>query len=113
MSDVDWNEENRKIVEEFRANAGKVGGHFAQMPIAVVHHRGAKTGTELVNPLAYQRLDDDTVAVFASKGGAPVNPDWYYNLKANPDTTVEVGTEVYPVHARIAEGDERDRIWTK
>jgi len=111
MSDPnDW---NRQVIEEFRANEGKVGGMFAGMPLLLLHHKGAKTGTERVNPLAYQRLDDNSVAVFASKGGAPTNPDWYHNLVANPDTTVEIGTESIPVRARVAESDERERIWSK
>jgi deazaflavin-dependent oxidoreductase (nitroreductase family) len=79
----------------------------------LLHHRGAKTGVERVNPLAYQRLNDDSVAVFASKGGDPKNPDWYYNLVVNPDAEVEIGTDRFPVRARVAEGDERDRIFEK
>ncbi|HEY3921772.1 MAG TPA: nitroreductase family deazaflavin-dependent oxidoreductase [Gaiellaceae bacterium] len=110
MSDPnDW---NRQIIEEFRANEGAVGGMFAGMPLLLLHHKGAKTGTERVNPLAYQRLDDDSVAIFASKGGAPTNPDWYHNLVANPDASVEIGADSYPVRARVAQSDERDRIWS-
>ena len=103
---------NEQIIDEFRANAGKVGGPFEGLPMVLLHHTGARTGTERVNPLAYQRLSDDAVAVFASKGGAPTNPDWYHNLVANPDASVEIGTERYPVRARVASADERDRIWT-
>jgi deazaflavin-dependent oxidoreductase (nitroreductase family) len=105
------NEWNRRVIEEFRGNEGKVGGMFEGMPLLLLHHRGAKSGLERVNPLAYQRLGD-SVAVFASKGGAPTNPDWYHNLVANPDVTVEVGTERYPATARVATGDERERIWS-
>jgi deazaflavin-dependent oxidoreductase (nitroreductase family) len=105
----DW---NTKIIDEFHANEGKVGGPFAGMTILLLHHKGAKTGTERVNPLAYQPVDDH-FAVFGSKGGAPTNPDWYHNVQAHPDVTVEVGTETIPVHARVAEGEERDRIWTR
>ena len=105
----DW---NRKIIEEFRANQGKVGGMFDGMPILLVHHTGAKTGTERVNPVAYQKLDDGGYAIFASTGGAPTNPDWYHNLLANPKVSVEVGTESFDVTAREAKGEERDRIWT-
>jgi deazaflavin-dependent oxidoreductase (nitroreductase family) len=105
----DW---NTKIIEEFRANEGRVGGPFEGRPVLLLHHRGAKTGTDRVNPVAYQSVGDD-FAVFASKGGSPTNPDWYHNLVANPDVSVEVGTDAFPVHARVAEGDERDRIWTK
>jgi deazaflavin-dependent oxidoreductase (nitroreductase family) len=104
----DW---NRKVIEEFRANDGVVGGTFEGMPLALVHHKGAKSGIERINPLAYQQLQDRSVAVFASKGGAPTNPDWYYNLVANPETTVEIGTESRPVVARVAAGEERERIW--
>jgi deazaflavin-dependent oxidoreductase (nitroreductase family) len=105
----DW---NRGVIEEFRANGGKVGGMFEGMQLLLLHHVGAKTGTERVNPLAYQSLGD-SVAIFASKGGAPTNPDWYHNLVANPDTTIEIGTEQRRVHARVAASDERDRIWTE
>src|SRR6185312_17219373 len=74
------NDFNRQIIDEFRANEGRVGGPFEGLPLLLLHHTGAKSGTERVNPLAYRRLDDDAVAVFASKGGAPTNPDWYHNL---------------------------------
>lgn len=79
--------------------------------MVLVHHTGAKSGTERVNPLAYQPLGDDSVAIFASKGGAPTNPDWFHNLVANPNTSVEIGTERYDVTARVAAADERNRIW--
>jgi len=102
---------NQRVIDVFRANGGKVGGGFEGLPLVLVHHTGAKSGVERVNPLAYQRLDDDSVAVFASKGGAPTNPDWYYNLVANPRTIIEIGTERYDVIARVARGDERRRIW--
>ena len=103
----DW---NRKIIEEFRANAGKVGQPFEGVPILLLHHRGARTGTERVNPLAYRR-DGDNYVVFASKGGAPDNPDWYHNVRANADGEIEVGTDTVKVRAHIAEGAERDRLW--
>ena len=105
----DW---NAHIIEEFRANEGRVGGPFEGRPILLLHHRGAKTGTERINPVAYQAVGDD-FAVFASKGGHPAHPDWYHNLVANPEVTVEVGTETFPVHAHVAEGEERERIWSK
>jgi deazaflavin-dependent oxidoreductase (nitroreductase family) len=107
----DRNEWNNKIIEEFRDNKGVVGGPFEGTPILLLHHTGAKSGTERINPLAYQAVGD-SYAVFASKGGAPTNPDWYYNLLAHPDVTVEVGTETRRVRARVAEGDERERIWS-
>jgi deazaflavin-dependent oxidoreductase (nitroreductase family) len=77
----------------------------------LLHHKGAKSGTERVNPLMYRDLGDGSIAVFASKGGAPTNPDWYHNLVANPDTTIELGTEQHEVRARVADDDERQRIW--
>jgi deazaflavin-dependent oxidoreductase (nitroreductase family) len=104
-----WNE---GIIEEFRANQGKVGGMFKDTPILLLHHKGARTGTVRVNPLAYQATGGDFI-VFGSKGGAPTNPDWYHNLRANPDAEVEVGMETVRVRARIAEGEERERIWTR
>ena len=103
---------NKQIIDEFRANDGKVGGPFEGMPVLLLHHKGAKSGTERVNPLAYNQ-DGDRLFVIASKGGAPTNPDWFHNLKANPKTTVEVGSEVREVTARVAKGDERDRLWAK
>jgi deazaflavin-dependent oxidoreductase (nitroreductase family) len=103
---------NTSIVNEFRANGGKVGGPFDGAPMILLHHRGARTGNERVNPLVYQPVGDN-FAVFASKGGAPTDPQWFRNLLAHPRTTVEVGTETIPVVARVLEGDERDEIWTK
>jgi deazaflavin-dependent oxidoreductase (nitroreductase family) len=105
------NDRNRKIIEEFRANGGKVGGQFEGAPLLLLHHRGAKTGKVRVNPMMYQ-ADGDRLAVFASKGGAPTNPDWYRNLVAHPRATVEVGSDTFDVDARVAAGEERDRIWT-
>jgi deazaflavin-dependent oxidoreductase (nitroreductase family) len=105
----DW---NRGIVEEFRANHGEVGGPFAGRPLLLLHHRGARTGSERVTPLMYQALDGG-YAVFASKGGADTNPDWFHNLKAHPETTVEVGPDVVAVRARIVDGAERHSIWTR
>jgi deazaflavin-dependent oxidoreductase (nitroreductase family) len=103
---------NAKVIEEFRTNGGKIGGAFEGAPMILLHHRGARTRTERVNPLVYQSVGDD-FAVFASKAGAPSHPDWYRNLMANPDTEVEVGTETYHVHARELKGAERDEIWEK
>jgi deazaflavin-dependent oxidoreductase (nitroreductase family) len=77
----------------------------------LLHTTGARTGQERINPVAYQRLDDERVAVFASKGGSPTNPAWYHNLWVNPEATVEIGTETFPVTASVAEGQERTRIW--
>ena len=105
-------ERNQKIIDEFRANAGKVGGPFEKIPMLILHNTGAKSGEERLNPLAYRR-EGDSYVIFASKGGAPENPDWYYNLKANPKASIEVGTETHDVSARIAEGEERDRIFDR
>jgi deazaflavin-dependent oxidoreductase (nitroreductase family) len=106
---TDW---NQQVIEEFRANGGKVGGQFEGAPLLLLHHVGAKSGTERVNPLMYQELGDSgALAIFASKGGAPTNPDWFHNLVANPETTIEIGTETRPVVARVADEEERSRIW--
>ena len=113
MSDTaSANDRNRRIIEEFRGNAGKVGGPFEGAPMLLLHHEGARTGIERVNPLVYQPVGE-SFAVFASKAGAPTNPDWYHNLIANPEATVEVGEDTVRVRARVAEGEERERIWTK
>jgi deazaflavin-dependent oxidoreductase (nitroreductase family) len=108
MAAGDW---NTGIIEEFRANEGRVGGPFANMTLLLLHHTGAKSGTERVSPVAY-RTDGDRYVIFATKGGSPTNPDWYHNLRAHPDATVEIGTDTFPVRARVAEGDERERLWT-
>jgi deazaflavin-dependent oxidoreductase (nitroreductase family) len=104
---------NQRVIDEFRANAGRVGGRFEGRPLLLLHNRGAKTGAERINPVAYQRLSDDSVAVFASQGGAPTNPDWYHNVVANPDVTVELGTETFSARARVTEGAERESIWDR
>jgi len=103
---------NEKIINEFRANGGKVGGMFEGASVLLLHHVGAKSGTERVNPLMYAPVGD-SFAIFASKAGAPTNPDWYYNLAAHPDTTIELGTSTVKVRARVADGDERGQIWDK
>jgi deazaflavin-dependent oxidoreductase (nitroreductase family) len=104
---ADW---NAQIIEEFHANAGQVGGMFEGMPLLLLHHTGAKTGTSRINPLAYL-ADGDRYVVFASKGGAPENPAWYHNLKAHPDIKIEVGTDTIDAVASEASGEERDRLW--
>jgi deazaflavin-dependent oxidoreductase (nitroreductase family) len=104
----DW---NAQIIEEFRANDGKVGGRFEGAPLLLLHSTGARSGQERVNPMMYQAVGD-AFAVFASKGGAETNPDWYHNLLAHPDARVEVGTDTIGVRARVATGAERERIWT-
>lgn len=108
----DWNDWNQKVIEEFRANGGRVGGMFEGRPLLLLHHVGARTGTRRVSPLMYQDVADG-YAIFASKGGADTNPDWYHNLVANPATDVEIATETIPVRARVAHGEERTRIWSR
>ncbi|MGZ4537649.1 MAG: nitroreductase family deazaflavin-dependent oxidoreductase [Blastococcus sp.] len=112
---ADAGDRNAKIIEEFRANDGRVGGPFEGAPIVLVHHRGRKSGRELVNPMMYMPADDDTatIYVFASKAGAPTNPDWYYNLTAAGEAEVEVGTERYPVTVTEMTGAERDRVFAE
>jgi deazaflavin-dependent oxidoreductase (nitroreductase family) len=105
------NEMNVGIIEEFRANGGRVGGMFEGAPMLLLHSTGAKSGKERINPLMYLQLDGG-YAIFASKAGAPTNPDWYHNLRANPTTSVELGQETVAVVAREAAGAERDEIWT-
>ena len=103
---------NNGIIDEFRSNDGRVGGVFEGKPLLLLHHRGARTGTKRVSPLMYQKVGD-AYAIFASKGGADDNPDWFYNLKAHPDVSIEVGTSAVDVTARIAEGAEQDTIWSQ
>jgi deazaflavin-dependent oxidoreductase (nitroreductase family) len=103
---------NASIVEEFRAHEGKVGGPFEGAPMVLLHTTGRRSGTERVNPLVYWPQGDQMV-IFASKGGAPTHPDWYRNLMAQPDTTVEVGTDTVAVHARELEGDEYRDLWDR
>ena len=102
---------NSKIIEEFRANGGEVGGSFQGAPLLLLHTRGARTGAERVNPMMY-RVVDGGYAVFASKAGASTNPDWYYNLIANPQVRAELGTGTVPLTARVADDDEREQIWS-
>lgn len=102
----DW---NRSIIEEFRANQGRVAA-FARQPLLLLTHTGAKTGKRRTNPLAYFR-DGDRYIIVASKGGAPTNPDWYYNLLANPHATIEVGTEQLEVIAEQASPAEREHLF--
>jgi deazaflavin-dependent oxidoreductase (nitroreductase family) len=101
---------NAQIIEEFHANEGRVGGMFEGMPLLLLHHTGAKSGKSRINPLAYQS-DNGRYVIFASKAGAPTNPDWYHNLKAHPDVMIEVGSEKIDVIANEATGDERERLF--
>ena len=104
----DW---NKAVVEEFRANSGKVA-QFADRELLLLHTTGAKSGQTRLNPLVYS-IDGDRLVVVASKGGAPTNPDWYYNVIANPLVTVEVGNEEFQAQAKVAEEPERTRLFDK
>lgn len=104
------NDFNTNVVNEFRANGGNVGGYFEGNPMMILTTTGAKSGQPRVHPLVYTTAGDDYV-IIASKGGASTNPDWYFNLVANPVATVEVGTETFQVRARLAEGAERRRLY--
>lgn len=105
----DW---NSKIIAEFRANDGKVGGPFEGAPLLLLTTRGRKSGAERTNPVMY--LDDgDRLLVFASKAGAPTHPDWYLNLLAHPEVTVEVGTRTFRATAVALAGEERDRMYAE
>jgi deazaflavin-dependent oxidoreductase (nitroreductase family) len=104
------NERNKAIIEEFRANSGKVGGVFAGRTLLLLHTVGAKSGLERINPVAYI-TDRDRLVIIASKGGAPNNPDWYHNILAQPLVTVEAGTERFQARATIAEEPERTRLY--
>lgn len=108
----DW---NATTIEEFRTNGGRVGGTFEGAPLVLVHHRGRKSGQEYVTPMMYLPHDADpnVIYVFATRGGTPVNPDWYYNLTADGEGSVERGTETYRVTVRDVIGDERDRIYSE
>ena len=107
-----WNE---KVIADFRANDGRVGGPFEGAPMVLVHHRGRRTGHEYVNPMMYLAAErgDGSIYVFASKGGAPTNPDWYYNLTAAGKGSVELGTGTFPVTVRELHGEEHDRIYAE
>jgi deazaflavin-dependent oxidoreductase (nitroreductase family) len=106
------NDFNAQIIAEFRANDGKVGGQFEGAPLLLLHTTGARSGQERVHPVVYL-ADGDRLYVFASKAGAPTNPDWYHNLVANPDVTLEVGSETFPARATPLEGEERDRVFRR
>lgn len=108
MTMSDWND---KIIEEFRANGGKVGGNFEGAPLLLLHTVGARSGQERVHPMMYQKVDGG-YAVFASYAGAPTNPAWFHNLVAQPRVTAEIGTGTQELVARVADGEERERIWS-
>jgi deazaflavin-dependent oxidoreductase (nitroreductase family) len=105
----DW---NKAVIDEFRANSGKVGGQFAGRTLLLLHTVGAKSKQERINPVAYV-TDGDRLVIIASKGGAPTNPDWYYNIHASPLVTVEVGTDKFQAQAVVASEPERTRLFNK
>jgi len=109
---MDWNTWNQQVIEEFRAKGGRAGGMLEGMPLLLLHHTGAKTDTKRISPLAYQAVEGG-YAIFGSKGGAPTHPDWYHNLVAHPQVTVEVGADSVVAYARVTDGEERERIWAK
>ena len=110
MAEVnDW---NRQIIEEFRTNGGKVGGRFEGAPLLLLHSTGAKSGQERINPMMYL-ADGGNYVVFASKAGAPTNPDWYHNVVAHPEVSIEVGDRLLGAVGHVAEGEVRDRLWSR
>ena len=103
---------NQRVMAEFRANAGVVGGPFAGAPMLILHSRGAKSGAMRELPLVYQPRGADAWVIFASKAGSPTNPDWYHNLVAHPaDARIEVGSETVSVDVRVLKGAEREEVW--
>lgn len=105
-----WNERNQKIIEEFRANEGKVGGFFEGRTLLLLHTTGAKSGKERVTPVVTKE-DGDRLVIVASKGGAPTHPDWYHNLVANPEVGIEYGTEEFQAEAAAASEPERSELY--
>ena len=101
---------NANLIAEYRANDGQVSGMFAGAPLLLLTTTGAKSGREHVSPLAYT-TDGDRLVIIASKGGAPTHPDWFHNLVANPEVTVELGAETFPARASVPEGEERQRLY--
>ncbi len=107
---TDMSEINRRVIAEFRANGGKVGPPFEGAPMILITTTGAKSGKHRTSPLVYT-MDGDRYIIIASKGGAPTSPDWYHNLVANPETTVEVGTETFQARASVPDEPERTRLY--
>ena len=110
---IETNDFNAKIIEEFRANEGRVGRPWAGTTLILIHHIGAKSGIERVSPLACSPQGDGRFAIVAANGGSPAHPDWYYNLIATGDGRVERGTETYAVTVRDVTGAERDRVYAE
>jgi deazaflavin-dependent oxidoreductase (nitroreductase family) len=107
--DDDW---NQRVIAEFRANVGRVGGRYEGLPMVLLHHKGRNSGVVRVNPLVCRPLEGTGWAIFASKGGAPSHPQWYLNLLAEPRAAIEVADGTFDVVARPAAGDEREQIWS-
>ena len=101
---------NQRVIADFRANEGKVGGPFAGRPVLLLTSTGARSGKRHTTPLVYT-TDGDRLVIIASKGGAPTNPAWYHNLVANPRATIEVGSETFDVNVTVARDGERDRLF--
>jgi deazaflavin-dependent oxidoreductase (nitroreductase family) len=111
----EFNNWNQQVIAEFRANEGRVGGGFKGAPMVLVHHVGRTSGKEYVTPLVYlpKEGDGDSIYIFASKAGAPAHPDWYHNLVASGQATIEVGASTYPVTITELSGQERDRVYAE
>lgn len=105
-------EYNLRVIEEFRANGGRVGGDFEGVPVLLLHTTGARSGEERVTPLVYQR-DGERLCVFGSRGGSPQHPAWYHNVLAHPDVTAEVASETFAARATVLEGEERQRVFDR
>lgn len=112
MEKHEFDQMNAAVITEFRETGGKAGGVFEGKPLVLVHHTGAKSGTARIAPLV-PLLDDGRIYIFASKGGADTHPDWYRNLVAHPEITVELGSETFAATARVLDGDERDGVYAK
>lgn len=113
--EIDWNRQgdwNRKVIEEFHANGGKMSGPFAGSSLLLLHTTGAKSGQPRTSPLMYYR-ENGRIFIFASKAGAPTNPDWYHNIVAHPEVTVEIGTEKFPVTGVVVGEEERAQMYAK
>lgn len=107
-----WDENNTKVIAEFRANGGVVGDHYDGWPMLILHTTGAKSGKEHLTPLVYLP-DDERLVIIASAGAQPMHPAWYHNLVANPGVTVEVGLETISATARVVTGEERDALFAR
>jgi len=103
---------NENVIREFRENGGKVGGYFEHMPMLLLTTKGAKSGKTRIHPLAYTK-DGNRLVIIASKGGAPTNPDWFYNVQAHPEATVEIGSQRFKARAQVPQGEERERLYAQ